>query len=48
MKNISKTKKCNWCEKRKLVTNGYLLGKLKQDGKCFFICDNCNLKHDVV
>ena len=44
----TKTKKCDWCKKVKIVENGYLLGKMPNNEKVFFICSDCNLKHDVV
>ena len=48
MKNIFKSKKCDWCRKNKKINDGYLLGKFKNSNKIYFICDKCNLKHDVV
>jgi hypothetical protein len=47
---ISKTKKCDWCNKRKIIDNGYCIGKLENSktDKEFFICVDCNLKHDIV
>lgn len=45
---LPKTRKCDWCKKRKSVENGYLIGKLDNEKKCWFICVECNLKHDVV
>lgn len=45
---LPKTRKCDWCKKRKSAENGYLLGKLDNEKKCWFICVECNLKHDVV
>jgi hypothetical protein len=47
---ISKTKKCDWCNKRKIIDNGYCIGKLESSktDKEFFICVDCNLKHDIV
>jgi hypothetical protein len=38
---------CNWCNKKKLLSNGYFLGK-GLDGKEWFICDKCNLIKDIV
>jgi site-specific DNA-adenine methylase len=43
---ISKTKKCDWCNKRKNIDNGYYIGKLESSH--FFICVDCNLKHNIV
>ena len=47
---IIKTKKCDWCNKRKNIDNGYYIGKLESSktDKEFFICVDCNLKHDIV
>jgi hypothetical protein len=45
---LTKTRKCDWCDKRKLVEQGYWLGKFKNGNKDWFICRECNLKHDVV
>ena len=45
---LPKTRKCDWCEKRKLVEHGYWLGKFKNETKEWFICRECNLEHDVV
>jgi len=47
---ISKTKKCDWCNKRKNIDNGYYIGKLESSktDKEFFICVDCNLKHNIV
>ena len=45
---MTKTKKCDWCKKRKKVEAMYLLGKLKEtDKKEYWICGNCNYKYDV-
>jgi len=40
--------KCGWCNKDANKTSGYHLGKYKGKGKDWFICNKCNLKHDVV
>ena len=48
MGTIKKTKKCNWCEKRKLVEDGYIINLNCLPEKPFFICDKCNLKHKIV
>lgn len=45
---LPKTRKCDWCEKRKSVEQGYWLGKFKNETKDWFICQSCNLEHDVV
>lgn len=47
---IIKTKKCNWCNKRKSIDNGYCIGKLESSktDKEFFICIDCNLEYDIV
>jgi hypothetical protein len=47
---ISKTKKCDWCNKRKIIDNGYYIGKLKSSiiDKEYFICVDCNLKYNIV
>ena len=47
-KEAPKTKKCNYCNKRKKIEDMYHLGKLEIDSKDYWICDNCNLKHDIV
>jgi hypothetical protein len=45
----TKTKKCDWCCKRKLTNNVYILGeKDMTDKKIWIICSECNLKYDVV
>ena len=38
---VSKTKKCNWCNKRKPLEQIYYIGDL-------FLCDKCNLKYDLI
>lgn len=43
---VPKTK-CDWCYKNKKTKEGYLLGKFDSE-KEWFICEKCNLKHDVV
>jgi len=48
MKKIGKTKKCNWCEKRKSIQKGWLLGDVYDGKPHLFICYKCNLKHDIV
>lgn len=48
MPRIYFSKECDWCKKRKITRNGYLLGKLINDKKEWFICNNCNIIHDVV
>jgi hypothetical protein len=47
---ISKTKKCDWCNKRKIIDNGYYIGKLEssRSDKEYFICVGCNLKYNIV
>jgi len=45
---IPKTRKCDWCKKRKSVEKGYWLGKFENGTKDWFICVECNLTHDVV
>ena len=45
-----KTKKCNWCEKRKLKKNMYNLsfigeGKIVKE---VYICVECNIELDIV
>jgi len=42
----SKTKKCDWCKKIKLTKHTYCLEYHK--GKKFIICQDCNLKHDII
>jgi transcription elongation factor Elf1 len=44
---VRKTFKCNWCNKRKLLSNGYFVG-IDLDRKKWFICDKCNLIKDIV
>lgn len=44
---LNKSRKCDWCNKRKLVEQGYWLGKFDTN-KNWFICQSCNLKHNVV
>lgn len=59
----TKSKICNWCNKRKLKKNMYHLGVFEntkklinnggfveaiKDNTDYWICDKCNLKHDVV
>jgi hypothetical protein len=39
---------CDWCNKRKPIGEGYLLGKLENETKDWFICEECNLKHDII
>lgn len=43
---MTKTKKCDYCNKRKNKGNMYFL--LKENKKEYWICDTCNYKHDVV
>lgn len=45
---LPKTRKCDWCKKRKSVEQGYWLGKFENGTKDWFICQKCNLEHDVV
>ena len=47
---IIKTKKCDWCNKRKIIDNGYYIGKLEssRSDKEYFICVGCNLKYNIV
>jgi site-specific DNA-adenine methylase len=47
---IIKTKKCDWCNKRKNIDNGYYIGKLESSisDKEYFICVGCNLKYNIV
>lgn len=45
---LPKYRKCDWCKKRKSVEQGYWLGKFENETKDWFICQECNLKHDVV
>ena len=45
---LPKTRKCDWCKKRKSVEQGYWLGKFENETKEWFICRECNLKHDIV
>jgi hypothetical protein len=45
---LPKTRKCDWCKKRKFVEQGYWLGKFENGTKDWFICVKCNLTHDVV
>jgi hypothetical protein len=45
---LPKTRKCDWCDKRKSVEQGYWLGKFENQTKDWFICVECNLKHDIV
>ena len=44
---LQKTKKCDWCKKRKTVEQGYWLGKFESE-KDWFICQQCNLEKEVV
>ena len=62
---MTKTKKCNWCNKRKKVEAMYHLGVFKgkvvvetdngeleivecKDNTDYWICNECNLKEDVI
>jgi len=45
---MSKTKKCNWCNKRKKVVSIYQLGKTSKDNKNYNICINCNIEKEIV
>jgi len=38
---------CDWCNKPKKSKDGYFIGKIDSE-KEWFICDECNLIHDVV
>jgi len=44
---IPKKMTCNWCNKKKLLSNGYFLG-IGLDRKEWFICSKCNLIKDIV
>lgn len=45
-KKVPKTKQCNWCYKRKKVSDGYLAIESKWVRE-YFICNECNLIHDI-
>ena len=47
MEEKPKSKKCDWCNKRKLIRKGYWLGKYDTK-KDWFICEPCNLQYDVI
>jgi hypothetical protein len=38
--------KCNWCNKNKLLSDGYFLGEVNDTE--FFICTKCNVLKDIV
>ena len=42
----TKTKKCDWCYKRKKVENMYYIGIVTI--KHWWICGECNYKHDII
>ena len=44
---ISKTKKCNWCNKRKVIEDMYNLSLISEK-KETWICSDCNIKEDIV
>lgn len=46
MKSISKTKKCHWCLKRKVIDKMYFI--TVKNKKEIYICSDCNLIHDIV
>lgn len=43
-----KTKKCDWCKARKSPAKGTVLGKVGDTDKVWFVCNACDLKHNVV
>ncbi len=43
---LPRTRLCNWCNKKRLFSNGYYLGKAY--GIEYFICVKCNLIKDIV
>lgn len=60
---MTKTKKCNWCNKRKKTERMYHIGIMKglrkikkvkgvlkvyDDETDYWICNECNLKEDVI
>ena len=45
---MSKTKKCNWCNKRKKVDSIYQLGKHPKDNKNYNICIDCNIEKEIL
>tara|TARA_R110002051_G_C8729251_1_gene497669 strand:- start:1659 stop:1949 length:291 start_codon:yes stop_codon:yes gene_type:complete len=45
-KKASKTKKCDYCQKRKKKDTMYFL--YKEAKKEYWICDECNWEHDIV
>ena len=45
---MSKTKKCNWCNKRKNVDNIYQLGKYLKVFGSLNICTDCNIEKEIV
>ena len=47
-KKMSKTKKCNWCNKRKNVDNIYQLGKYLKVFGSLNICTDCNIEKEIV
>ena len=40
--------KCDWCKKPTHIKKGYYIGKIETGGKEWFICQECNLKHNVI
>ena len=46
--NQPQKKTCDWCKARMSAAKGTVLGKVGNTDKVWFICDVCNLKHDVV
>jgi len=48
-KPAPKTKKCDWCKKRKPIKDIYILGAIPETGKkVWCICVDCNHKNDVI
>ena len=46
---LYKTKKCDWCKKRKKIGKMNYLGKVTSTSKkIYWICDDCNFKHDII
>jgi len=50
---LPKTKKCDYCKKRKKTKDMYWIGKtpyepLNVADRVYWICDECNLEKDIV
>ncbi len=50
---LPKTKKCDYCKKRKKTKDMYWIGRTPHEplnvaDKVYWICDECNLEKDIV